>query len=576
VRSRKRDRYVWSCIECDWIHHKEAAEKVKKMLLAGERLPEEERIKELLNTYKEFKKRCPLSKRAKTLMVQGTTSYSGKSLLVAGFCKIFSDMGYRVAPFKSQNMSLNSYVTIDGGEIARSQATQAFAAGVEPMVEMNPILLKPMGDSISQVVLMGRPYGDYDAKRYYEEFALKEGIRAVEAAFNKLAESFDIVVIEGAGSPAEINLYEREIANMRIADLTRSPVILVADIDRGGVFASIVGTLQLLKPKHRRRIQGFVINKFRGDETILKPGVTKLEEITGKRVLGILPYLSDLALPDEDSVALNEGGEKREANIVIGVIKLPRISNFTDFDPLQRHPEVELRYISRVEEMDSLDAVIIPGTKNTISDLAWLRKEGFDRKIQEFIRLNKPVLGICGGYQMLGREILDEKGVEGERGSYVKGLGLLDITTRFDTYEKTTKRVEMIVAGEGPLLPRESQAEFKGYEIHMGKIALGREARPIFKVISEMGEPADRWEGASSRDGVVFGTSIHGLFDNPPILNRFLSFLAEKRGEERKIAGGLDTERVWALSLERLASIMLQKLDFKEIKRIIGIREGGW
>jgi adenosylcobyric acid synthase len=505
-------------------------------------------------------------------MIQGTTSYSGKSLMVTGFCKIFRDRGYRVAPFKSQNMSLNSYVTLDGAEIARSQATQAFAAGIEPAVEMNPILLKPRGDSTSQIVLMGRPYGDYDAERYYEEFALTEGIKTVRQAFNRLVENFDIVIIEGAGSPAEINLYERDIANMRIADLTRSPVILVADIDRGGVFASIVGTLQLLKPKHRRRIKGFIINKFRGDITLLKPGITELEEITKKKVLGVIPYLSDLALPDEDSVALQEKRDRKNADIVVGVIRLPRISNFTDFDPLLRTPRIELRYITKVEEMASVDSVIIPGTKNTLGDLAWLKEKNLDRKIVEHANLNKPVLGICGGYQMLGKKIIDQEGVEGETGTFTDGLGLLDISTVFDVYEKTTTRVEMLVARDDPLLPDVSKNKYKGYEIHMGKIRKGRDARPIFKVVSDSGRTADRWEGASSKDGHILGTNIHGLFDNRPILDSFVDFLTGRR-KNRKAPTYKETEEVWTQSLETLASTMLQNIDIDEIMRIVGLRE---
>ncbi len=506
--------------------------------------------------------------RAKTLMVQGTTSYSGKSLLVAGFCKIFRDMGYRVAPFKSQNMSLNSYVTLDGAEIARSQATQAFAAGIEPTAEMNPILLKPRGDSTSQVILMGRPYADYDAKIYYEEFALKQGLSAVQNAFDTLAENFEIIVIEGAGSPAEVNLYEKEIANMRIAELTKSPVILVADIDRGGVFASIVGTMQLLKPRHKRIVKGFVINKFRGDETILQPGILELEKITKKRVLGVIPYMQDLALPDEDSVALEEKMGQKEPKIIVGVVRLPRISNFTDFDPLRRHPEVELRYITRAEEMEPLDSVIIPGTKNTVDDLKWLKERGLDRKIKNLVRSNKPVLGICGGYQMLGRQILDEKGIEGGPETSTNGLGLLDIVTRFDSYEKTTRRIEMSVVGDTPLLPKKPKTKFKGYEIHMGEIEPGEDARPLFNVSDNTGE---RWEGASTKDGLVLGTSIHGLFDNNPILDSLVDFLARKRTEKIGAPKIWKTEEVWNESLERLARVMLRKLDFGDITRIIGL-----
>ncbi len=509
---------------------------------------------------------------ARTLMVQGTTSHSGKSLLVAGFCKIFREMGYRVTPFKSQNMSLNSYVTVDGAEIARSQATQAFAAGIEPTPEMNPILLKPSGNSTSQIVLMGRPYANYDAKRYYEDFALRDGIKTVRQAFRKLARSFDIVVIEGAGSPAEINLYEKEIANMRIADLTRSPVILVADIDRGGVFASLVGTMQLLKPKHRRRVKGLIINKFRGDETILTPGITKLEEMTKKKVLGVIPYLPELVLPDEDSVSLDEKKSKKNTSIVVGVIRLPRISNFTDFDPLDRVPEVDLRYISKIEDMDSLDSVIIPGTKNTIGDLTWLRERGFDRKILELASLGKPILGICGGYQMLGKRITDEKGVEGKPGISANGLGLLDVITVFDSCDKTTRRVEMLLARDEPLLREALSSRLKGYEIHMGKIKPGREARPLFKM-PDHEEEKHQWEGTITEDGLVLGTSIHGLFDNKPILRSFIDFLSANKRMRPTTTETMRTEEEWTKSLETLASVLLEKLDFEEVVRIVGLQE---
>jgi adenosylcobyric acid synthase len=510
--------------------------------------------------------------RAKTLMIQGTTSYSGKSLMVTGFCKIFRDMGYRVAPFKSQNMSLNSYVTLDGAEIARSQATQAFAAGVEPTADMNPILLKPQGDSTSQIVLMGRPYADYDAESYYEKFTLTEGIRVVEQAFNRLAENYEIVIIEGAGSPAEINLYEKEIANMRIADLTRSPVLLVADIDRGGVFASIVGTLQLLKPEHRRRVKGFLINKFRGDITLLKPGIIELEKITKKKVLGVIPYLLDLTLPDEDSVALQEKRQRKDAEVVVGVIRLPRISNFTDFDPLLRTPGIELRYITKTEEMDSVDSIIIPGTKNTISDLTWLKEKRLDRKILEHAKSKKPILGICGGYQMLGKKILDQGGIEGKTGTLINGLNLLDISTIFDIYEKTTTRVEMIIAKDDPLLPAASEISYKGYEIHMGKIRRGRDAIPIFKIIRDSGRTADRLEGASSKNGHVLGTSIHGLFDNRPILESFIGFLAGRR-ERSQDTAYKETEEIWTQSLETLTSTMVKNMDLNEIMRIMDLSE---
>jgi len=313
-------------------------------------------------------------------MIQGTASYVGKTTFVAAMCKILSVAGYRVAPFKAQNMSLNSYVTRDGKEISRAQAFQAFAAGIEPRAEMNPILLKPKGEMQSQVVLLGQPYGDFQAKGFYEDFAMKEGLKVVRESLERLLREFDVVVIEGAGSPAELNLYDYEIANMRVAELFHSPVLLLGDIDRGGVFASLVGTLTLLRPEHRELVKGLIINKFRGDASILEPGLKDVERITGKPVLGVVPYVESLDLPWEDSLSLETSTAAAGGKIELAIIKLPLISNSTDFDSL-RTAGASIRFVRSVEELDRPDAIIIPGTKNTVQDLRWMKSQGLDREI---------------------------------------------------------------------------------------------------------------------------------------------------------------------------------------------------
>ncbi|MEM3451929.1 MAG: cobyric acid synthase, partial [Nitrososphaerales archaeon] len=367
------------------------------------------------------------SRNSKALMVQGTSSYCGKSIFVAAFCKIFKDAGYKVAPFKAQNMSLNSYVTENGEEIARAQALQAFACGIEPTSDMNPILLKPKGDTISQIVLHGKPYKDISAKDYYSEFALNEGIKSVKSSLSSLMKNYDLIFIEGAGSPVEINLYEKDISNMRVAELANAPVLLVTDIDRGGAFASLVGTLELLKPKHKRLVKGFIINKFRGQSMLLEQGLKKLEKITGKPVIGIVPYIQDLTLPDEDSMSLERDFYYDDNKANIAIIRLPRISNFTDFDPLELEESINVQYVKSVRELGVPDAVIIPGTKNTIQDLFWLKEKGLAKEIVRLAKLEIPIFGICGGYQIIGKKIIDRKGIEGGRPGEFEGLGLLDV-----------------------------------------------------------------------------------------------------------------------------------------------------
>lgn len=467
------------------------------------------------------------------LVVLGTTSHSGKSTLVAALCRLLSRRGLAVAPFKSQNMSLNSWVTGSGAEIGIAQACQAWAAGVEPTEFMNPILLKPKGDRTSQVIVLGRPFADRSAAEYYREIdGLKE---IVDRSIAELDKDYDYVIVEGAGGAAEINLFDRDIANIYVASRLCSPIILVGDIERGGVFASLFGTVQLLPPEIRSLVKGLVINKFRGDPAILGSGMEELERLTGIPVLGVLPYL-DLEIPSEDSVSLGDKiGSSRlrvpdhskaargvmnccpeTGTVEIAVIKLPRISNFTDFEPLERYARV--RYVSPGEPLGSPDAIIIPGTKNTVSDLRNLKEKGMDRQIVDLAMLGTPVLGICGGYQMLGRHIVDS-GIEDTTGT-VTALGLIDAVTRFDLYEKRTVQTTKPVTGGGPILDGIRGQMVSGYEIHMG-ITLSNEA------------PAFGDDGAVGIGGTVIGTYLHGLFDNENFREAFLDFLYARRNIDR-------------------------------------------
>ena len=445
---------------------------------------------------------------ARFLVVLGTTSHSGKSTLVAALCRLLSNRGFRVAPFKSQNMSLNSWVTRSGGEIGIAQAVQAWSARAEPSEFMNPILLKPKGDRTSQVIVLGKPVADKSAEEYYRDIdGLKE---VVDSSILMLEKDYDYIVVEGAGGAAEINLYERDIANIYVARYLQAPIILVGDIERGGVFASLFGTVQLLPEDIRPLVQGLVINKFRGDPAILDSGLKSLEELTGVPILGVLPYL-DLAIPSEDSVSL--GDKKARASekaVEIAVIRLPRISNFTDFEPLERFACV--RYVDLSERLGNPDAVIIPGTKNTVSDLQEMEAKGMADQIKSL--QGTPILGICGGYQMLGREIVDT-GIEDTFGT-IPCLGLLDSVTRFDLYEKRTVQVKKMVTGGGPILENIRGQEVTGYEIHMG-------------MTSSREEVAFGDDGAVAKNGLVIGTYLHGIFENENFRNAFLDYLYSRK-----------------------------------------------
>lgn len=442
-----------------------------------------------------------------SLFVMGSASHVGKSVTVAAVCRCLVRRGITVAPFKSQNMSLNSYVTSDGGEIGMAQAMQAIAARLSPHTDMNPILLKPKGDCISQVVLNGRPYKDVAITEYYKETPrlLKKALES----YHRLKSTFGEVVIEGAGGAAEINLYDRDIANTLLAKKLLIPIILVADIERGGVFAQIYGTLQLLPEELRPLVKGIIINKFRGDSTIFEPGVKKIEELTGVPVLGVVPYFN-LPLPSEDSLSI--GDKKTRTNGVrIAVIRLPRISNFTDFELLECHAAVD--YVSPGTLLDGYDCIIIPGTKNTIEDLAEMVRTGTDQEIKNARKRGVPVIGICGGYQMLGRKLIDA-GFESAAGTY-EGLGLLDGTTHFASYDKTTTQVTRKACAVPPILS--AMGEIKGYEIHMGKTEPGCDAEAL------------HGDGRVSKDGLVFGTYLHGLFQNPSAVNALLLFLCKNK-----------------------------------------------
>ena len=484
----------------------------------------------------------------KALMIMGTSSFAGKTLIVTGLCRMFYDEGFKVAPFKAQNMSLNSYSTDDGREISRGQALQCVAAKIECRYEMNPLLLKPKGDGQSQVMLNGKVFGDITAEDYYNYFVEEVGRRAVKEAFERLSSDFELIVMEGAGSPAEINLYEKDIANFGAADIADADVILVADIERGGAFASIYGTVMLLKPVHRKMIKGIIINKFRGNKKLLTPAIDKIQEMLGIPVIGIVPYISGLKLPEEDSQGLNPRSVNK-ADIV--VIKLPKISNFTDFDPLTYSNNAEVRYISAADEIGSPDAIIIPGTKSVIDDLKWLKDTGLDEVVSGF-KGKIPIIGICGGYQILGEKIKD-MGVEKKSPSVYEGLGLLNVETTYESNQKTSKKVQGIITVSKGIFNGLDNASIEGYRIHMGKTKLKNAAYPIFTLDNQP-------EGAADREFMVFGTYLHGLFDTPSFRNNFIEFLLSST----KSKGDLSKKRafeVWEDSIEKISNVLKRTSD---------------
>lgn len=482
---------------------------------------------------------------AKNIMIQGTMSNAGKSLLCAALCRIFKQDGYRVAPFKSQNMALNSFVTAAGGEMGRAQVVQAEAAGIAPDVRMNPILLKPTTDVGSQVIVNGVVQGNMRAMEYYKH--KRDYIPAIMDAYNSLASENDIIVIEGAGSPAEINLKATDIVNMGLAELVDAPVLLVGDIDRGGVFAQLYGTVALLEKKEKARIKGTIVNKFRGDRSILQPGIEILENICGVPVVGVVPY-AHVDIDDEDSLSTRiQSSDVRKA-IDIAVIRLPRISNFTDVSPLERYENVSVRYIDKVDQLHQPDMIVIPGTKSTIADLVWLRESGLEAAILKQHSAGCLIFGICGGYQMLGKRVSDPEGVEAAGITDLPGVGLLDIETVF-AGEKVQKQTSGVFDKiEGPLSGLTGM-KYEGYEIHMGRS--GRDNPPIMY-----------------HDN-VYGTYIHGIFDAKGIADEIIHSLCLIKELDIASVSTFDLEEYKQQQYDLLADIVRQGLDMEYVYKVL-------
>jgi adenosylcobyric acid synthase len=499
-------------------------------------------------------------KKAKTIMIQGCGSGVGKSVLVSALCRIFLQDGYRVAPFKAQNMALNSFVTEGGGEIGRAQAAQAAACRLKPTVDMNPILIKPTSDCRAQIIVRGKPIRNmsvYEYKKYK-----RNAFSIVKESFDRLCSENDIVVIEGAGSPAEINLRSHDIVNMKMARYARAPVILAGDIDKGGVFAWLVGTLQLLTKDERELVKGFIINKFRGDKRLLMPGVRWLDRYTGVRTLGVVPYYRDIRIPEEDSLPIETAspGGAGVRKIRIDVVYLPHMSNFTDFDPLEREADVSLRYVRKPEEIKDPDVIIIPGTKNTVGDLAYLRKSGFAVKIARMFydRPKTAVVGICGGYQILGEKISDRHGVE-SHDRLVEGLKLLPVSTDFSE-EKILSQVRA--------RHRASGCSIQGYEMHHGRTAVRGEVKPLFQVTHRKGAKTSQSDGVVSHDGRCWGTYIHGLFDADGFRRFFLNSVRERKGWKPLKSGAfydVDGE------FDKLARLVRENVNIEQVSKMMGL-----
>lgn len=498
---------------------------------------------------------------ARSLMVMGTASDVGKSVVVTALCRAFARAGVRVAPFKSQNMSNNSAVCRGGGEIGRAQAVQAEACGLEPSVDMNPVLLKTESDMTCQVVIRGRArfqMGVNDYERYRTE-AWPE----IVSSYSNLARDFELIVIEGAGGAAEINLRHRDIVNWKIAELADAPVLLVADIDKGGVFAAVVGTIELLAPEERRRVKGVLINKFRGDPKLLESGLRFLEQRTGIPVFGVIPWQENLGLPQEDAAMLaGIAMPTVDKPLTIGVIHLPCISNYTDFEALEAEPDVAVHYLSDPVTAPRLDVLIIPGTKSTVADLKWLRRAGWEDFLARHRRAGGWIVGVCGGYQMLGRRIVDTDGVESDTAETI-GLGLLEIETVFQA-EKITDRIQAIH------LP--TNLPIVGYEIHSGRVAGVRESRALFRLTHRDSGAVNEFEGTRSDDARVIGTSIHGVFDSAGFRRNFLDEIRTSKGLaplESSARGDTDGDRRTAF--DRIADALEQCLDLTQIAALAGI-----
>ncbi len=497
---------------------------------------------------------------ANVIMVQGTTSHAGKSVLAAALCRIYARRGLRVAPFKAQNMALNSYVTLDGGEIGRAQAYQAAAAGIEAQVDMNPVLLKPNSQTGSQVIVLGRPIGNMSVREYH---AFQQTVwPTVTGALDRLRAAYDLVVIEGAGSPAEINLRAQDIVNMKVARYARCPVLLAGDIDRGGVFASLLGTTLLVTAEERALIKAFIINKFRGDASLLDSGIDFLSQRTGIPTLGVIPYLQHWRGDEEDSLGVDDRRRStRAAPLTIVVVRLPFISNYTDFDALADEDDVAVRYALDPRELAGADAIILPGTKSTIADLDWLRRSGMAEALLALVETGMPVVGVCGGYQMLGQRIVDPAGVESSTGE-THGLGLLDIDTTFEG-EKRTVRAEGQLTGSAL---GDAGTPARGYEIHMGLSVRAPGVAPLVQLTDATG--ATYTDGAVARQGQVCGCYLHGIFDHPALRRGWLNHLRARKG-----LTPLPVVTDAPSDLDRLADHVAANLDMAQLERIIGLGE---
>ena len=488
------------------------------------------------------------------IMIQGTMSNVGKSLIAAGLCRIFRQDGYRVAPFKSQNMALNSYITAENLEMGRAQAVQAEACGIEPEVCMNPILLKPTTDMGSQVIVGGKVIGDMRAADYFKK--KKEFLPVIEDSYKKLADAYDIVVIEGAGSPAEINLKQDDIVNMGMAALANAPVLLVGDIDRGGVFAQLYGTLALLDKAERARVKGLIVNKFRGDKKILEPGLSMLEEKCRRKVFGVVPYL-DVNIEEEDSLAESLAQKSVTAEADIAVIRFPKLSNFTDVLALSMESSVSVRYVSRAGELEEPDLILLPGTKNTIRDMKWLRESGLEAEIIRLARRGTAVFGICGGYQILGESIADACGAEG--GGSIRGMGLLPVDTYFEP-EKTRGRMEGYTGELKGFFGALSGKRVCGYEIHMGQSRVRDESLQAIYL-------NERWDGCCC--GNVFGTYLHGIFDEADFREALIRLLCERKGISYENKSGMSFAEYKDRQYDKLAKGLRESLDMEEIYRVM-------
>jgi adenosylcobyric acid synthase len=510
-------------------------------------------------------------RRAQAIMIQGTASNVGKSMLCTALCRIFAQDGYKTAPFKAQNMALNSTVTPEGGEIGRAQGAQAEAAGVAPSVLMNPILIKPKQDSQAQIITLGVPYADMSAADYRRDF-LPGAVSIVRDCLHKLQEQYEVLVIEGAGSPAEVNLKDRDIVNMKTAELAEAPVLLVADIDRGGVFASLIGTLELLEPHERERVKGFIINKFRGDISLLKPGLDFLEQRTGIPVLGVVPYVFEHGIDEEDSVCLSERSAWGDdhAPVKVAVMQLPRISNFTDINPFIGLPDTRVYYVGPGETIGQADLLIIPGTKNSILDMLYLQQKGYVEEIRRLAAEGAYVAGICGGFQMLGEGLLDPEGTEAGIGS-LPGLGLLPVATRFGKSKSTHQARARIVSRQGIWRNLYGQ-EVKGYEIHMGQSTVLDSSCSLTRIFSRSGESCSVADGACNDSGRVFGTYLHGIFDNPSVMLGIMNHIRREKG-----LPALDAANLPAMQrqhkYDQWADLVRASLDMDRIYRIMGLGE---